>query len=182
MPNSIIHRDAFDFATSIADDPTHRLLRIIELLDQARSGDDAPWALSMAMASIERNAFADETPAIGAEQKVQLMEAVKAALVAAARWLPSAVSDELLAAGARGVLHQIAYWYLGRAKASDFPQDLLSASSAYARILRNHLHNLSLASEIDARSQRYGTAIEALAAFRSRSPLRAQASVSAKLN
>jgi hypothetical protein len=100
----------------------------------------------------------------------------------ARRWLPSRVSDELLVAGLRGVLHQIALWYLGRDNASDSSQQALSISAAQARILRNEMHNLSLAREIEARSQHDGTVIEALTAFRTFSSAPVQSSGSSKLN
>jgi hypothetical protein len=182
MSDSFSRPTTCDFAAKIVDEPHHDLVRIHELLDQARRGDDAPWGLSTAMALIERSAFAEDGPSISNTQKVQLMEAANAAIIGAARWLPPTVSDELLAAGLRGVLHQVAYWYLGRDGVSRFPQDLLSVSAAHARILRNQLHNLSLAREINARSQHEGNAIEALAAFRTCSPVLAQGPVGSRLN
>ena len=60
----------------------------------------------MAMAAIERSASSDERPTISNAQKEQFMEAAKTAIIGAARWLPSTVSDGMLVAGLRGVLHQ----------------------------------------------------------------------------
>ena len=91
----------------------------------------------MAMAAIERSASSDERPTISNAQKEQFMEAAKTAIIGAARWLPSTVSDGMLVAGLRGVLHQIACWDHGRDNASDFSLQAVSMSAAQARMVRS---------------------------------------------
>jgi hypothetical protein len=121
-------------------------------LDQAARGDFTAWALSNAMERVDLRYRSKKTGPISTEQRDKLLSSVIRAQLGAIKHLPKSYSREQIDAGMQALAGQVMLWAETRERSTQRTQHALADLSAYARMFRNDLHNISLRDEIDRRA------------------------------
>ena len=141
------------------DPPTHEEIEFdyviefdISLLNQAARGEYLAWALSSVMASImsryrRRNGLRPND-----RQRDRLLAAITSAYLTAARMLPPLCRRSKIFSGMEALAGIVAYWAAEDEQRAIWRPHTYIDMCAHARILRNELHNISLAEEIAERA------------------------------
>ena len=126
----------------------------ISLLNQAARGEHLAWALSSAMSSIMSRCARRSALKPSDRQLERLLAAITSAYLTADRTLPPLCRRSKIFAGMEALAGIVAYWAADDEQRAAWPWDLYIDMCAYARILRNEFHNISLAEEIAERAEK----------------------------
>jgi hypothetical protein len=131
----------------------HRVQIICDLLAQAERGDETTaWALSSALDSIDARSRNPARIPITAGQREKLLMAVVRAHVTATEYLAPWFNQQQINRGMKALAGQVMLWAETGERSMLRGYGRVADVHAYARIFRNHMHNLSLAEEIAMRA------------------------------
>jgi len=138
-------------ATREERDRDQRVDSVLGSLEQAVRGEHVAWTLSNAMESVARH-YRGNLPRITPEQRDPLLSAVVRAWLAAIEHLPISYPRDQIAAGMQALAGQVTVWAVTREQSSRRKAQALADLDAYARMVRNDLHNICLVEEIERRA------------------------------
>lgn len=109
------------------------------------------WSLSGALHSLDLATTRKDSRQITAEQRDKLLSAVVAAHAQATDRLPGKIAPPLIDEGMRAVAGIVMTWAESEEERAERHSHVYPDMRAYARLLRNMLHNASLVEEICGR-------------------------------
>ena len=124
----------------------------LQCLDQAARGQHVAWSLSNALESVGRHFRDTRAGPISKAQCDELLATVVRAQLGAIVHLPESYPREQIDAGMQALAGQVMLWAEKPEISARRPRHALADLNAYARMLRNDMHNVSLREEIDRRA------------------------------
>jgi hypothetical protein len=129
------------------------------LFSQAARGEYLAWALSTAMSSVMSRCGRRNGLRPSERQRDRLLAAITSAYLTADRLLPPLCRRSRIFYGMEALAGIVIRWAQDDEQRASWPPHAYIDLNAYARILRNDLHNISLAEEIEERAEKRRSAL-----------------------